>query len=460
MDENEKPENPGTVAIDDSLTLVMKGWKYFKKEDTFNPGVVVEGWLNPKPTFYYGSLYIVSVNGVECEQFIPCTPKMHYPYKMDGEFHWPEDISSIDVFEKVDGSNIFQFIYKDDKGEDVVSYKTRLMPFVDPGSKYSMYGLWAECLEKYPKISTMPYEVEHLMDVNGYDHSGPIGISYEMYGRKNLIMVRYKELIDCKVLFYRELSGERKIFPPSFDIGSMGITGSGNAPQNVELVTTIAPESNLEEEYWKVKEWLDGKISIRCMKCNAVKVLKKKNYAEGEGIPEEKYIKENLFCPKCGDEGEDLVEGLEGCMLYANGRHGYAQFKVKPQYVLDIHHKGAEGIPAHAIMITIKNAFEESDDVTVEHIVELLKEEFQLDNILRKLQTIDKLLKNVRADRIIRNKLLPVYDIEKDKDNDFDINFNKGKVMRFFATRFEQFGLTKRDSTKVFKVLWDYYGVE
>jgi hypothetical protein len=156
----------------------------------------------------------------------------------------------------------------------------------------------------------------------------------------------------------------------------------------------------------------------------------------------------------------DLVEGLEGCIIYAKNDYGAVQFKVKPQYVLDIHMKASRGIPLHAIMITIKNAFEETENVTIEQIVSMLEEEFAIENISRKMNTIEKILSGIKADRIVRNKLLPVYDEMKSKDSDFDINSNKGKVMRYFATRLEEFGLTKKESSKIFTILWEYYGVE
>lgn len=441
-------DNPGTVVIDDNLTVeIGDKWNYFIKEDTFNPGVIVEGWINRKPTFYYGALYITSVNGVPCKQFIPCTPKMHYPYNMEGKFSWPEDIENIDIYAKLDGSNIFQMVYHDDKGKEYVSYKTRLLPFVDPGSKYSMYGLWCEILKKYPGIKELPFMLKTLF-------GKPIGISYEMYGRKNLILLRYKELLDCRIIFVRELDGERRILPPP-EVLSEGI------PPKCEMITNINPNSNLEEEYWKVKDWLDTKLTVKCEKCEKEKVKVLAFDSNGKE-------REILVCKKCTpcnngvnisdiELTSDLVEGLEGCILYANGRNGYVQFKVKPQYVLDIHMKASEGIPTHAILITVKNAFEETEDVTTEHIAKLLEEEFTVENIQRKMNTIANILHKVRADRIIKHKIYPMYDEMHSKDSSFDLSIDKGKVMRYFASKLEEIGLTKKDSGRIFSLLHEFY---
>ncbi len=432
-----------------------KGWGPFKTEDTFNPGVIVEGMINRSPTFYYGSLYILTVNGVPCKQFIPCTPKMHYPYNMEGKFNWPKDIKSLDVYDKIDGTNIFQFTYHDAEGKEYISYKTRLTPFINPGSKYEIFGLWNDMLAKYPGIKDYPGIMKKLLGKS-------VGISYEMYGRKNLILVRYKELLDCKVIFMRELDGvwaggSRRILPPSQERHL-------DTPVACDIITNISPDSNLEEEYWKIKEWLDTKLTIKCAKCEKekIKVL---------AYDDNGFEKEILVCKKCTlcnnganisdlELTADIVEGLEGCIIYANSEYGTLQYKVKPQYVLDIHMKSANTIPLHAILITIKNAFEETENVTIEQIVSMLEEEFSIENISRKMNTISKVLSGVKADRVIRSKILPIYDEMKSVDSDFDINLNKGKVMRYFATRLDEFGLTKKESTKLFTLLWGNYGVE
>jgi len=85
----------------------------------------------------------------------------------------------------VHNSNIFQYGYKDAEGNQFYTYKTRRTPVLQPKGVFSLYELWSEVLDIYPDIPEYPYK----NDMN---------MSYEMYGRKNLILVRYPELIDTK----------------------------------------------------------------------------------------------------------------------------------------------------------------------------------------------------------------------------------------------------------------------
>jgi hypothetical protein len=379
-----------------------KSAKEFTVDDLFNGGNKLHGWICQAATSKYGAMYIDKVNGKPTEQFILATPKMHYPHNKDGIFSWKHGIVGFDVYTKIDGSNIFQYGYKDAEGNQFYTYKTRRRPVLEPGGAFSIYELWNEVLDIHP-------------DIPEYPHKNGMNISYEMYGRKNLIMLRYPELIDTKIIFGRDDLG-RIWSPKELTCGLVG---------HAELITEIKKFSDMREEYEKIKFYLEDKIKV----------------TEREG-------------------DSDLVEGLEGAILYGVTDTGCVQYKAKPSYVMDIHIKQSMGIPVHSIMTTVRNAFEETDNVTFDLIVELLKEEFTDEMIYRKTGVIKRTVDDMNLYMRLRKLIVEEYDKLYKEDNSFDINLDKSKVMRHFAGRMKDWQLDKRSSSKVFKIIVDNYGVE
>ena len=378
-----------------------KSSKEFRVDDLFN-GNKLHGWICQAATNKYGAMYIDEVNGKPTEQFTLATPKMHYPHDQNGIFSWKHGISAFDVYEKYDGTNIFHYGYKDAEGNQFYTYKTRRRPVLEPGGVFSLYELWNEVLDIHP-------------DIPEYPHKNGMNISYEMYGRKNLIMLRYPELIDAKIIFGRDELG-RIWSPKELTCGLIG---------HAELITEIREFSDMREEYDKIREYLEGKIKV----------------TEREG-------------------DADLVEGLEGAIMYGVTDRGCVQYKAKPKYVMDIHIKQAIGIPIHSIMTTVRNAFEETDLVTLDLIVELLKEEFTDEMIYKKTGAIKRTIDDMNIYMRLRKLIVEEYDQMHVEDNGFDINLDKGTVMRHFAGRMKEWNLERRQSSKVYVIIVNNYGVE
>lgn len=177
--------------------LFNNAYTEFECEDPFNANIV-KGYISRLSTDLYGALLIESVNGKSCPQLIRCTPKMHYPFDKQGTYHFPKAIR-IERYEKLDGTNIFSFVYKNSSGQKFVSHKTRLMPFIGD----SKFGPFRSMLKDI--FSEKP-ELEDLPNAIGYN------ISYELWGARNPHLIKYKEPLKLSILFGRK---NNKVLPPS-----------------------------------------------------------------------------------------------------------------------------------------------------------------------------------------------------------------------------------------------------
>lgn len=416
----------------------LKKWQKFKDvEDPFNPGNTISGYLNRVPNAAYGSLYITHVNGEEldAEQFIWATPKMHYPHDTNQQFHWPRGIDEIRAYAKIDGTNIVQYRYWDNNMKPYTSYKTRMQPFM----KGDFVRLWEECLEKYSEIPNM------------WDYN-KMNISYEMYGYRNEHLVHYDVGLDVVVLFGRG-ADNGVVFPPEE-------LKTGKVP-TVERITTITKDSNFTDEYWKIRKELNNKLKI------TLTDKKKKIIHTSDGTYKRKLVMDELGLGK--DDFDEKVEGLEGAVMYAigsrvdndgNSLKYVSQLKCKPDFVMDMHIKAAAGVPKHSIMITIKNAFEDMDVVTAEYVVELLKEEFEEQDIYKKLYFIMRAVTEENLRQGLKRKLIKEYLEKNAKDENFDINKDKGTVMRHFAGTFmaENNLDRKKYASKIYTLLNEEFG--
>lgn len=178
-----------------------KDYQLFGLNDPFNPNNFVEGFLCTRAANDYGSLMISKVNGTKCPQLIQGTPKLHYPFDKNGNWNFPS-ARKILVYEKLDGTNVVQYVYGDKK-QTYTSYKTRLRPFLSDGRFGDFFGMWQDMLKKYPNI-------------NKIAETG-VAYSFELYGYLNRHLIEYSVGLDCALLFIRYHS----IYPPTkFDIFS------------------------------------------------------------------------------------------------------------------------------------------------------------------------------------------------------------------------------------------------
>ena len=93
----------------------LKKWlEPFGVTDPFSK-LRLEGYLSLKPDYRYGALALLKVEGKEAPQRILATPKLRYPFDRTGAFHFPS-VKQIDIYEKIDGTNIFVYQFKDGQG--------------------------------------------------------------------------------------------------------------------------------------------------------------------------------------------------------------------------------------------------------------------------------------------------------------------------------------------------------
>jgi len=131
---------------------LTKDWKPLAMQDPFNNNFV-EGFISHHSGDDYGALLIQRVNNDKVPQLVYCTPKIAYPFDQSGNWHWPK-AKVIERYEKIDGTNIFQFRYKDIRGHEYISYKTRIMPFVQNSRFGPFLDMWRELLKGNPIILT------------------------------------------------------------------------------------------------------------------------------------------------------------------------------------------------------------------------------------------------------------------------------------------------------------------
>lgn len=183
---------------DSDLFEDNKNWSTFGEEDPFNCNYV-EGLISRHSGDDYGALYIKKVNGDKVPQLIFCTPKLRYPFDHAGRWVFPK-AQTIERYEKIDGTNIFAYRYKDSKGVEFVSYKTRLLPFIRQSRFGPFQEMWREALKKNPEIAILPLRLG-------------MNLSFELWGARNPHLIIYKDVpLAASLLFARQ---GQNILPPS-----------------------------------------------------------------------------------------------------------------------------------------------------------------------------------------------------------------------------------------------------
>src|SRR2546427_8044836 len=126
----------------------------FDTEDPFNEGIRLEGFLCQRPDHRYGALALLRVDGQPAPQRIFATPKLHYPFGKDGRFHFPP-IHTAHLYEKLDGTNVLAYRYRDPGGSCRITYKLRLAPTLRNSKWGPFLDYWKELLQKFPGIAQL-----------------------------------------------------------------------------------------------------------------------------------------------------------------------------------------------------------------------------------------------------------------------------------------------------------------
>jgi len=364
--------------------------KHFEMEDPFNDNIV-KAWIDRRA---YHILHITHVNGAHLLQDIPVTPKLRYPMDKNGKFTFPSKIYGIDAYEKLDGTNICQFVYKDAENKSYVSYKTRGMLFVQD-TVVPFLSMTIGLLKKYPAIKEMPFK-------------NYMNLSYELYGYLNPITIIYDTPLDIALLF--GIKHDHTIVSPAFlnkdDVPTVELK-SGIANPNYQGMKDDSWRNTLVPEYNKMRLEME----------------------------------ETLVATKNGG----YYKGTEGAIWYTyclsdDGGLYSVLFKCKPPTIEEIHW-GAGGISNNGIKTTIRNALEDMKIATWEHVKDLLLEEFDLFEILLRQTFIERLIKDINAEKVLEMQIVKIY-------KEHSPGTDRPTVLRWFAKQYPVL-----NSVKVYNVL-------
>jgi hypothetical protein len=155
--------------------------------DPFNGDMRLEGFLCQRPDHRYGGLALLRVGGEAVPQAIFATPKLHYPFGKDGRFHFPP-IARAHLYEKLDGTNVLAYRYRDAGGAWHLTYKLRLAATLRNSKWGPFLDYWRELIGRHPGIPG-------LVEANNCH------ISFEMYGARNAHLIMYPVDLAPAVLF-------------------------------------------------------------------------------------------------------------------------------------------------------------------------------------------------------------------------------------------------------------------
>ena len=352
-----------------------KNYQEFEEVDPYNLQNLVKGFISHNSNEYYGTLIITHINNIEVTpQLIMGTPKMHYPFdsREDGtrNYKFPV-VKDIEIYEKLDGTNILAYRYNDGI-RDYFSYKTRLTPFVKSGRFGDFYSMWNEVASKY---------FDNIKKVMNYTNCN---LSFELYGARNPHLLAYDNSLDFILLFAIGTDGH--IFSPK----------RLNASQIIDF-PNLFPMKIIDKDY----------------------VL---NYEELQKELQDKLIK---------TEG-DYYKGMEGTVWYLHTLNGRCiQLKCKPETIEAIHFSAGKGISKNVILATCWNALENTDNLTVDFIKQLLQEEFKPEVVEANHYLIESCIEIVTKEMIFKTEVLNKY-----KSTGKNILLEKREVMRELSQYF------------------------
>ena len=327
------------------LAVKEKELQEFEDQDPINPGNILKGFLCRKSDHRYGALAITHINGKDAYQIRYGTPKQHYPFGKDGEFHFPK-AKAIEVYEKLDGTNVCAYRYSIG-AKTFQTYKLRLCPVLRNSRFGDFLDLWLEMLEKYPQLST-------ICDVNNCN------VSFELYGSRNTHLIVYEVPSEIALLF--GIDDRANIITPS-RLDNRGLPTARRLAQ-------ITSQQQLVDEYNRSRKEIEAK---------------------------------NVKNP------DETITGSEGAVWYLLEEKGTTlQFKCKPDSIEQIHW-GAGAIDINTIKATAHNVLETEDRITYEATVLLLQEEFTEEQITLSDQRIKKAVAELQEWYEFNQKVMEVY---------------------------------------------------
>jgi hypothetical protein len=313
----------------------------FDTLDPYNDNQI-SGLICKQGDHRYGALYIDAVNGIPVKgQLIYCTPKLHYPFDSaeDGTrvFHWPP-FQAIRVYPKLDGTNICAYSYADNNGVRYVTFKTRLTPVLRLSKFGDFKSLWDEMLVRYPYLVAP----DIIRD-------GSFTASFELYGYRNPVLIKYQEALETKLLFLVSQKDHAVWINSHY---------APFTPVANPCLYTLQSTEDVSAFYDRLRA-------------------------------------ENKSGNVVNDDG--TISGSEGFVFYAFTAATNLMFKCKSEDIESLHWSTG-GIDRNSIYTTCVNALENHDitELTADIIISLLLEEFTPDQIGKSQDRIEKALIELR----------------------------------------------------------------
>lgn len=334
------------LALAVELSGVDPGWlQPFDVTDCFNDELRLQGYVCQKPDHRYGALALIDVGGVRLPQWILATPKLHYPFDRAGVFRFPR-VQRIHLYEKLDGTNILAYRYRDGHGDWRTSFKLRLAPVVRNSRWGAFLDLWREMLARHPDI----VELAALNNCH---------ISFELYGARNTHLIAYETDLAVAALF--GVRADASVVPAHH----LALSGVPTSPLLGELSGTDEPV----EKYNRIRAEMEQR---------------------------------NRPTP------DDKLTGTEGMIWYVEQPDGrVVLFKCKPESVEALH--WATGINKTAVLATCWNLLETQDELTYARLLPLLLEEYSNDEIDRFRTHIDDCIRQVCEALVYEEHVLAAY---------------------------------------------------
>ncbi len=329
------------------IGLDAKWLQPFDVEDPFNDNLRLRGFLCKKPDHRYGALVITHVGEEEIPQLVLATPKLHYPFGKDGSFHFPP-IKRIHLYEKLDGTNVLAYRYRDVEGRWHQTYKLRLAPTLRNSRWGAFLDMWQEMLRTHP---TIPQLVE----------ANDCHISFEIYGARNTHLVVYERDLAVAVLFGVSRDDARII--PLHKLNLLDVPGASVFGEMVAAENPVAKYAEIRAQ------------------------MEQRNH------PTE----------------DDKLTGIEGTVWYVEEPNGrITLWKCKPESVEAIH--WALGLNKKAVIATCWNFLETSDDLRYETLLPLLMEDYEPREIEVFRPHIEECISHVKHEYEFKERVMEEYD--------------------------------------------------
>ena len=327
--------------------------KEFEVLDTFN-NIELKGVICRRSDYRYGSMVLFEVdNEIITPQIIYGTPKLHYPFDKKGVFHWPK-IKQVQLWDKLDGTNILAYHYWNKEGTRFLTYKTRLGPVLSDTVYGPFLSMWKELLT----------ENKWIEDV--IDNNLVFNLSFELYGTRNPITIYYDISLATKLLFGVDRF-DYSIVPPN-------------------------------------------RLNINCLIDTCIP--KRYNFTVDDVTELYQFVRTEMSKSNCNG----LIQ--EGVVFYADiGERSWKMFKCKPEEIEKIHWAASGIIQKRAIWNTIINAFEDIEP-DLEYILELLKEEYSDKMIFTSKPRIKNIFRDVLKHMQDTKRINDAYVIAKENGFD------------------------------------------